>query len=84
MSTTPATATATGDAVIVSARITAMPKKLFDPMPVVYVTDTTGTERELFSYYPDEISFTEQEFVGLTIEQGRTLKFTKDRAYLRS
>jgi len=84
MSTTTTTAPATGEILIVSARITAMPKKLFDPMPVVYVTDTAGVESQLFSYYPDEISFTESEFVGLTLKQASRLKFTKDRAYLRS
>lgn len=84
MSTTTTTAPATGEILIVSARITAMPKKLFDPMPVVYVTDTAGVETQLFSYYPDEISFTESEFVGLTLKQASRLKFTKDRAYLRS
>lgn len=69
---------------ISSARITAMPKALFDPMPQVIVTDSSGVETTLFEYYPDEISFTENEFIGLTVEQGRRLKFDKDRAYLRS
>jgi hypothetical protein len=34
-----------------------MPKSFIDPMPEVYATFTDGDERKLFSYYPDEISF---------------------------
>lgn len=69
---------------IVSARITAMPKSFLDPMPVVYVTMENGDEKKLFSYYPDEISFTESEFVGLTIQEAEQLRHTKDVTYLRS
>ncbi len=69
---------------IVSARITAMPKSLFDPMPQVHVTMEDGTEQFLFDYYPDEISFSPNEFVGLTIEGARHLKFVKDRNFLQS
>jgi len=69
---------------IVSARITAMPKSLFDPMPQVHVTMENGTEQFLYEYYPDEISFSPSEFVGLTIDEARHLKFIKDRNYLQS
>jgi hypothetical protein len=69
---------------IVSARITAMPNSLFDAMPKVYVTLENGIEEYLFDFYPDEISFTPQEFVGLTTSQAKTLKYNKDIAYLRS
>ena len=57
---------------------------MFDPMPVVYVTTEDTVEHKLFDYYPDELSFTPAEFVGLTLEQASRLKFTKDVAYLRS
>jgi hypothetical protein len=67
---------------VVSARITKMPDELFDPMPQVYVTMEDGKEQFLFDYYPDEISFTPNEFVGLTIEECRHLKFQKDRRFL--
>jgi hypothetical protein len=67
---------------VTSARITAMPKDFFDPMPQVYVTMEDGKEQFLFEYYPDEISFTPNEFVGLTIEECRHLKFQKDRRFL--
>ena len=70
--------------VIQSARITEMPKSLFDPMPKVMVTIEDGTEHELFEYYPDEISFTPSEFQGLTIAEARTLKFKKDKDFLQS
>lgn len=69
---------------VISARITAMPKDWFEPMPQVYVTLEDGTEQFLFEYYPDEISFTPNEFVGLTIEQCRALKGKKDLAFLTS
>jgi hypothetical protein len=69
---------------IVTARITPLPKKLFDPMPEVHVTLEDGSEQMLFSYYPDEISFHANEFVGLTVDQAKQLKVKKDVAYLRS
>lgn len=43
-----------------------------------------GTKKELFRFYPDEISFSPSEFIGLTEEQARKLRFDKDIAYLRS
>ena len=67
---------------VINARITAQPTDLFDPMPKVYVTLEGGEETFLFDYYPDEISFTADEFVGLTIDECRHLKFVKDRNYL--
>jgi hypothetical protein len=69
---------------VVSSRITEQPKSFFDPMPKVYVTMENGVEEFLFEYYPDEISFTPDEFVGLTIEECRHLKFVKDKKYLQS
>jgi hypothetical protein len=35
-------------------------------------------------FYPDELSFSEQEFIGLTREQAMSLRHRKDVAYLRS
>jgi hypothetical protein len=69
---------------IITARITPMPKSMFDRMPQVWVTTENGEEQLLFEYYPDEISFQKEEFIGLTIDEGRHLKFTKDKAYLQS
>ena len=61
-----------------------MPKTMFDEMPKVYVTTEDGVETFLFEYYPDEISFRPFEFVGLTVEEARSLKFKKDKAFLQS
>jgi hypothetical protein len=69
---------------IISARITEMPKSFFDEMPKVFVTFENNTEEFLFSYYPDEISFTTNEFVGLTKEEAIHLKFKKDKEFLQS
>ena len=69
---------------IISARITPLPKNFSDPMPQVHVTLEDGVEQFLFEYYPDEISFTEKEFVGLTIEKAIHLKFQKDKKFLQS
>ncbi len=69
---------------ITACRITAQPKSLFDPMPEVHATFEDGSEKKLFSYYPDEISFTESEFIGLTESEAHALRHKKDVAYLRS
>ena len=67
---------------IVSARITPIGEGILGPMPEVFVTLENGAEVRLFDFYPDEIRFSPQEFVGLTIEEGVRLKFDKDVAYL--
>lgn len=70
---------------ITHARITEMPKGMMDPMPKVMIrVEGEAQERELFWYYPDEISFTADEFIGLTVTEAQALKFRKDVAYLRS
>lgn len=69
---------------IKSAKITAMPKSIFDEMPKVIATFNDGTEKELFSFYPDEISFHESEFVGLTEQEARSLKHKKDLHFLQN
>jgi len=57
---------------------------MFDPMPEVVATFEDGTKKSLFSFYPDEVSFRESEFVGLTEEDAHTLFQQKDRPYLRA
>lgn len=69
---------------IKSAVITAMPKDLFDPMPKVIATFDDGTTKDLFEFYPDEISFTASEFIGLTEAEAHALKHSKDVAFIRS
>jgi len=39
---------------------------------------------KVFNFYPDELSFSDSEFTGLTIRQARELKLKKDQAFLRS
>lgn len=69
---------------ITKAIITEQPKTLFDPMPQVWVTYEDDEEEMLFDYYPDEISFCAEEFIGLTREQALKLRQQKDIEYLRS
>ena len=61
-----------------------MPQGMFDEMPKVKATFEDGSTQELFSFYPDEVSFTEGEFVGLTALEALELKARRDAAYLRS
>jgi len=76
------------DPVIVKCTIGPYPRPMsegmFDPMPEVKVQFNNGEEKTLFSYYPDEISFKDSEFIGLTEDSARRLKFEKDKRYLQS
>ena len=51
---------------------------------VIVTTEDNKEPQKIFSYYPDEISFTEEEIIGLTIEEANQLRHDKDVAYLRS
>jgi hypothetical protein len=68
---------------IIACEIGPMPH-IGDPMPEVTATFDNGKRKALFSYYPDEISFTPEEFVGLTEDEARQLLGRKDRAFLKS
>lgn len=68
---------------IVSAVISPIPVEVWDPLPVVTATFDDGSVRQLFSYFPDEISFLASELVGLTEEEARQLKAKKDAVYLK-
>jgi hypothetical protein len=61
-----------------------MPEGMLDSMPSVRVKFNTGEEKTLFEFYPDEISFTEAEFIGLTEESARRLKIERDKKYIQS
>lgn len=50
----------------------------------VHATFDDGTSQQLFSYYPDEISFREPEFTGMTADEARQLRHTRDVGYLQS
>ena len=67
---------------IIACELGPMPQ-LGDPMPKVTATFDDGRQKVLFSYYPDEISFTPEEFVGLTEDEARQLFGRKDREFLR-
>lgn len=73
---------------IISAVIGPMPRPMpvgmFDPMPRVTVTFDDKSTKELFLYFPDEITFTENEFIGLTEDQAMDLKVQKHLKYLQS
>jgi hypothetical protein len=72
------------DMKVIKSRITEQPKSLFDSMPRVFVTTEDGIEHFLYQYYPDEISFTENEFIGLTLQECSELYTKKDLNYLRT
>ena len=60
-----------------------MPAGMFDDMPRIKVEFEDDSEKTLFSFYPDEISFTEDEFIGLTEEEARALRHKKDVKHLQ-
>lgn len=67
---------------IIAARITEMPKKMLDPMPAVMVKlDGEPEEKTLFHFFPDEISFRAEEFIGLTENKALRLRYERDEAY---
>lgn len=43
-----------------------------------------GSTGKVLEYYPDEISFSESEFIGLTELEAHELKRRKDIAYIQS
>ena len=68
---------------IVDVQIGPMPTELFDPLPKVKVELEDGTEKVLFQFYPDEVSFERDELLGLTEAEARRLFHDKDLQYLR-
>lgn len=50
----------------------------------VVATMENGGVRFVFAWFDDELSFTPEEFVGLTVEEARDLKEKRDIAYLQS
>lgn len=43
-----------------------------------------GTQETIFSYYIDELSFHQDELIGLTINEAGALFLKKDKKYLQS
>jgi len=66
----------------VSAVITPGPDPLpggvFDQAPRVIARLDDGRDVELFSFYAHERFFTPDQFVGLTVDEGRRLKFAPE------
>lgn len=50
----------------------------------VHVTYEDETKEMLFDYYRDELSFSEEEFIGLTRKQGHDLFIKRNKEYLLS
>jgi hypothetical protein len=59
------------------------PSKGFGGKAAVYV-EIEGKEVKLFEFYDDELHFSPEEFIGLTLDQGHKLFTKKDVAYLQS
>jgi hypothetical protein len=55
-----------------------------DSILSVKVLLNNGEEHTLFDFYTDEISFTESEFIGLTLDFARRLKYEKDISHIQS
>jgi molybdopterin-guanine dinucleotide biosynthesis protein A len=70
--------------IITSAVVDPKPSSIFKPLPKVTVTYDDGSSETLFTFYPDEISFTADEFIGKTKREANQLRHTKDVAYLKS
>jgi hypothetical protein len=69
---------------IVEVEIGPYPQNKLDPFPRVRVTLEGGDEKTLFSFCPDEVSFSKKEILGLTEKQARQLYYDKDIHYLRT
>jgi hypothetical protein len=65
-------------------RRSAAGDRFADPIPTVVATFDDGARKELFGFYPDEITFGEGELVGLTEAEARAVRQAKDVAYLRA
>jgi hypothetical protein len=78
------TAKSVATRVIKSVEIGPMPKTIFDQMPNVVATYDDGTTEKLFSFYPDEISFSPVEFAGKTRAEAMRLRHQKDVQFLQS
>ncbi len=76
------------ESIITQCRITEyprpMPEGMFDPMPQVWVTFENGEEKMLFEFFPDEIDFLSDDFIGLNESQAYYLRQQKDINYIQS
>lgn len=73
------------DNIITNVRITPYPQSFSDPIPEIYVKYWENDNEEfLFSFYHNEISFSEEDLIWKTKEEALELKHTKDKNYLQS
>ena len=66
------------------SKCTVQPGSVTQRAKVIYSTEWDPTPRTLFEFYDDELTFTSNEFIGLTVEEGQALFTKKDIAYLQS
>ena len=73
------------DRKITDCKISPMPGGFGDPLPKVQVRLGDDNEwTEVFDFFPDELSFSASEFLGLTLAEASERKREKDLAYLQS
>jgi|KBSMisStandDraft_5_1062788.scaffolds.fasta_scaffold66192_8 hypothetical protein len=69
---------------ITQATITRSDPRAGEYQAVVTATFDTGGVEEVLRYFDDELTFTESEFVGLTMKGVVALFMEKDRVYIQS
>jgi hypothetical protein len=69
---------------VIARAVITKPTDMFTCPEVFVVFEGEAQKHRLFEYFPDEISFSPEEFVGLTKRQAHELKARKDLAYLKS
>jgi len=67
---------------IVSVRFQDSDHRYGDKEAVATLED--GREEFVFPWFSDELSFREEELLGLTVEEARDVKTARDIAYLRA
>ena len=70
--------------VITSCDVGKMPKSWFDAMPEITVVLSNGASASLGTYYPDEIKFVADTFIGKTLDAAKEIIRKRDVAYLQS
>ena len=68
---------------ITAKSINFPPRATWYDMQSVVATMSDGSVQDVFQFYSDEISFSERELVGLTIDEMKQLRFKKDVAYIQ-
>ena len=59
------------------------PAGLLDEMPSVVAVFDDGSRRVLFTFFPDEYTFTADDFLGLTEAEAREVRNRRDIQYLQ-